>query len=133
MLALARAVLRPELVNRVDEVVLFAALAPGGAGRRSPAWRWPRRGGGWRAQGIGLVVSDAAVAWLAGRGDRGAGAGGTAAAPDGGAEVDRQLSRMLLAGQVAAGRRGARRRRRALAAALLVFTVHGRAGGDDRP
>ena len=53
--------------------------------------------------GVGLAVSEAAVAWLAGAGTP-AGAGcAAAAAHDGSREVDRRLSRMLLAGELAAG------------------------------
>jgi ATP-dependent Clp protease ATP-binding subunit ClpC len=80
-------------------------------------------------QGVGLVVSDAATAWLVGRVDR----------PEMGArplrrivvrEVERRLSRMLLAGEVAAGEEvhvdvGA-------GGDGLVFAVPGRGGGDGR-
>ena len=85
-------------------------------------------------QGIALTVSDAAMAWLAGRGDGGPALGARPLRRTVAREVDRQLSRMLLAGQVAAGDEvrvdvdpGAD------GSGLLAFTVHGRAGGDDRP
>jgi ATP-dependent Clp protease ATP-binding subunit ClpA len=50
-------------------------------------------------------------------------------------EVDRQLSRMLLAGQIAAGdevRVDVASDPAADGSGALAFTVHGRAGGDDR-
>ena len=63
VLTLARAVLRPELVNRVDEVVLFGALGPAALATitgMALAETRARLAG----QGVGLVVSDAATAWL---------------------------------------------------------------------
>jgi ATP-dependent Clp protease ATP-binding subunit ClpC len=128
VLTLARAVLRPELVNRVDEVVLFGALGPAALATitgMALAETRARLAG----QGVGLVVSDAATAWLVGRVDR----------PEMGArplrrivvrEVERRLSRMLLAGEVAAGEEvhvdvGA-------GGDGLVFAVPGRGGGDGR-
>jgi ATP-dependent Clp protease ATP-binding subunit ClpC len=101
VLALARTMLRPELVNRVDEVVLFSALSPRALATITRIALEDTRAR-LVAQGMGLAVTDAAVAWLAGRGHR----------PELGArplrrtiarEVDRQLSRMLLAGELAAG------------------------------
>jgi ATP-dependent Clp protease ATP-binding subunit ClpC len=80
------------------------------------------------AQGVGLAVSDAAVAWLAGR----------ARAPELGArplrrtigrEVERRLSRMLLAGEVVAGQE-VRLERDDPAVDALVFRVTRRDGGD---
>jgi ATP-dependent Clp protease ATP-binding subunit ClpC len=106
VLTLARAVLRPELVNRVDEVVLFRALTPDALAMitaRALAETTARLA----TQGVTLTVSDAAVAWLAVRG-RALGFGG----PELGArplrrtigrEVDRRLSRLLLAGEARAG------------------------------
>jgi ATP-dependent Clp protease ATP-binding subunit ClpC len=106
VLTLARAVLRPELVNRVDEVVLFRALTPDALAvitARALAETTARLA----TQGVTLTVSDAAVAWLAVRG-RALGFGG----PELGArplrrtigrEVDRRLSRLLLAGEARAG------------------------------
>ena len=96
-----RAVLRPELVNRVDEVVLFRALSP--AALATITWMaLEDTRARLAAQDVALTTTPAALAWLAGRG------GG----PELGArplrrtiarEVDRRLSRMLLAGDVAAG------------------------------
>jgi ATP-dependent Clp protease ATP-binding subunit ClpC len=101
VLTLARAVLRPELVNRVDEVVLFGALSPAAlaviTGMALSETRTRLA-----AQDVGLVVSDAATAWLAAR----AGAANLGARPLRrivGREVERRLSRMLLSGEVAAG------------------------------
>ena len=68
VLTLARAVLRPELVNRVDEVVLFAALSPGRAGRdhrhgaRGDAGA--ARGAGRGAHGVGRGGGVAGRAWV---------------------------------------------------------------------
>jgi ATP-dependent Clp protease ATP-binding subunit ClpC len=101
VLALARAVLRPELVNRVDEVVLFSPLGPAELAAITRMVLAETRGR-LAAQGVGLDISDAAVAWLADRGHR----------PEHGArplrrtvvrEVERRLSRMLLGGELAAG------------------------------
>jgi ATP-dependent Clp protease ATP-binding subunit ClpC len=108
VLTLARAVLRPELVNRVDEVVLFGALSPATLATITGMALQDTRDR-LAAQDIGLRVTDAATAWLAGRGAA-LGFGG----PELGArplrrtiarEVDRRLSRMLLGGEVAAGSR----------------------------
>src|SRR3954471_1168948 len=67
VLTLARAVLRPELVNRVDEVVLFAALTREALATITGMALEETRSR-LAAQGVGLAVSDATVAWLAGRG-----------------------------------------------------------------
>ena len=66
MLAQARVVLRPELVNRVDEVVLFAPLSAA-ALRTITTTVLAETRERLASQGVGLVVSDAAVAWLADR------------------------------------------------------------------
>jgi ATP-dependent Clp protease ATP-binding subunit ClpC len=128
VLALARVVLRPELVNRVDEVVLFAPLSPAALAAITAMVLAETRGR-LRAQAIGLAVSDAAVAWLAGRGSGGPALGARPLRRTVAREVDRQLSRMLLAGQVAAGDEV---RVDVDGAGGLAFTVDGRAGGDDR-
>jgi ATP-dependent Clp protease ATP-binding subunit ClpC len=127
VLALVRMALRPELVNRVDEVVLFSALsAPALARIVRMALRETRTR--LAAQGVGLDVSDAAVDWLARYEHR----------PELGArplrrtiarEVDRRLSRMLLGGDLATG--GAVRVDVADdPTGGLVFTVAGPGGGD---
>ncbi|MGH3566092.1 MAG: ATP-dependent Clp protease ATP-binding subunit [Pseudonocardia sp.] len=101
LLAAVRAHLRPEFVNRVDDVVLFRALRPADL-RQITALLLAETRGRLGAQGIELAVSDEAVGWLAERGHR----------PEHGArplrrtigrELDRRLSRMLLAGEVRAG------------------------------
>jgi ATP-dependent Clp protease ATP-binding subunit ClpC len=87
------------------------------------------------AQGIALAVSDAAVAWLAAREHRPE-LGARPLRRTIGREVDRRLSRMLLAGELAAG--DEMRVDTADAAdgldgpGGLVFTVAGRDGGDGR-
>jgi len=130
-------VLRPELVNRVDEVVLFAPLSTAALAAIT-ATVLAETTQRLATQGVGLVVSEAALAWLAVRGSGGPNLG----RPSLGArplrrtvarEVDRQLSRMLLAGQVAAGDEvRVDVAPDADGSGLLAFTVHGRAGGDDR-
>ena len=133
VLALARVVLRPELVNRVDEVVLFAPLSPSALAAITGMVLAETRGR-LGTQGIGLAVSDAAMAWLAGRGAGGPALGARPLRRTVAREVDRQLSRMLLAGQVAAGDEvRVDVDPDADGSGLLAFTVHGRAGGDDRP
>ena len=105
MLALARVVLRPELVNRVDEVVLFAPLSRHALAAITSTVLAETRAR-LAAQGVGLTVTDAAVAWLAARGTGGPGGANLGARPlrrTVAREVDRRLSRMLLAGEVAAG------------------------------
>jgi ATP-dependent Clp protease ATP-binding subunit ClpC len=141
VLALARVVLRPELVNRVDEVVLFAPLSTAALAAIT-ATVLAETTQRLATQGVGLVVSEAALAWLAVRGSGGPNLG----RPSLGArplrrtvarEVDRQLSRMLLAGQIAAGDEvrvdvASDAAPDGDGSGALAFTVHGRAGGDDR-
>src|SRR3954451_22744100 len=139
VLALARVVLRPELVNRVDEVVLFAPLSTAALAAIT-ATVLAETTQRLATQGVGLVVSEAALAWLGVRGSGGSNPG----RPSLGArplrrtvarEVDRQLSRMLLAGQIAAGDEvlvDVASDAAADGPDALAFTVHGRAGGDDR-
>jgi ATP-dependent Clp protease ATP-binding subunit ClpC len=141
VLALARVVLRPELVNRVDEVVLFAPLSTAALAAIT-ATVLAETTQRLATQGVGLVVSEAALAWLAVRGSGGPNPG----RPSLGArplrrtvarEVDRQLSRMLLAGQIAAGDEvrvdvASDAAPDGDGSGALAFTVHGRAGGDDR-
>jgi ATP-dependent Clp protease ATP-binding subunit ClpC len=136
VLTLARAVLRPELVNRVDEVVLFDALGPAALATITGMALAETRAR-LAAQGVGLVVSDAALGWLAGRVDR----------PELGArplrrivgrEVERRLSRMLLGGEVAAGEEVRVDVGRGVGEGadgpgdVLTFTVPARGGGDGR-
>jgi ATP-dependent Clp protease ATP-binding subunit ClpC len=101
VLALARVVLRPELVNRVDEVVLFAPLSAAALAAITATVLAETRQR-LAAQGVGLVVSDAAIAWLAARG-AGSTLGARPLRRTVAREVERRLSRMLLAGEVGAG------------------------------
>lgn len=103
LLMLARAHLRPEFVNRVDDIVLFRALRPEDL-RAITAMLLAETRGRLAVQGVGLEVSDAAVAWLAEHGHQ----------REHGArplrrtihrELDRRLSRMLLAGELMDGGR----------------------------
>jgi ATP-dependent Clp protease ATP-binding subunit ClpC len=131
VLALARVVLRPELVNRVDEVVLFGALTPEAlAAITGMALAETRTR--LAAQGVGLAVSEAAVAWLARQGGGGPVLGARPLRRTVGREVERRLSRMLLAGEVAAGDEVRVDVSGDGAGGGLVFTVAGRGGGDDR-
>jgi ATP-dependent Clp protease ATP-binding subunit ClpC len=101
VMTLARAVLRPEFVNRVDEVVLFSALTPATLATITGMALEETRAR-LAAQGIGLAVSDAAVGWLAAREHRPE-LGARPLRRTIGREVDRRLSRMLLAGELAVG------------------------------
>ena len=96
-----RAVLRPELVNRVDEVVLFSGLSPAALATIAGMALDDTRAR-LAAQGIGLTVAPAALAWLAARGS-GPALGARHLRRTIGREVDRRLSRVLLAGEAAAG------------------------------
>jgi ATP-dependent Clp protease ATP-binding subunit ClpC len=127
VLALARVVLRPELVSRVDEVVLFAPLSAAALAAITGMVLTETRER-LAAQGVGLAVSDAAVAWLARRGGGGPALGARPLRRTVGREVDRRLSRMLLAGEVAAGAEV--RVDVEGAGDGLVFTVSAGDGGD---
>jgi ATP-dependent Clp protease ATP-binding subunit ClpC len=103
VLADARSRLRPELIGRVDEVVLFARLTRKEL-REIVILLLDETRERLGARGVELVIDDAAVDLLAGRGQR----------PELGArplrrtisrEVERRLARMLLAGDVVAGQR----------------------------
>jgi ATP-dependent Clp protease ATP-binding subunit ClpC len=127
-------VLRPELVNRVDEVVLFAPLSTAALAAIT-ATVLAETTQRLATQGVGLVVSEAALAWLAVRGSGGPNLGARPLRRTVAREVDRQLSRMLLAGQIAAGdevRVDVASDAAADGSGALAFTVHGRTGGDDR-
>ncbi|MFP5071647.1 ATP-dependent Clp protease ATP-binding subunit [Pseudonocardia nantongensis] len=101
LLALARTHFRPEFLNRIDEIALFAPLAPAQL-RRITAMMLDETGERLRAQGVTLHADDDAVDLLARRGHR----------PEHGArplrrtigrEVDRRLSRLLLSGDLRPG------------------------------
>ncbi|MGE0298161.1 ATP-dependent Clp protease ATP-binding subunit [Pseudonocardia sp.] len=103
LVALARVHLRPEFINRVDDIVLFSALTPADL-RDITGMLLAETRSRLAAQEVALEVTDAAVAWLASRGHE----------PAHGArplrrtihrELDRRLSRMLLAGDVGPGGR----------------------------
>ena len=103
VLELARRRLSPELLGRIDEVVLFSGLTPDVL-RRITAVHVDQTRERLQAQDVELVVTEAALAWLADRGHR----------PELGArplrhtvrrELDRPLSRLLLADDVPPGAR----------------------------
>ncbi|MGQ0575859.1 MAG: ATP-dependent Clp protease ATP-binding subunit [Pseudonocardia sp.] len=101
LLTLARAHLRPEFVNRVDDIVLFGALRPQDL-REITGMRLEETRARLAAQGVDLDVSEAAVGWLAERGherEHGARPLRRTIAR----ELDRRLSRMLLSGEVTVG------------------------------
>jgi ATP-dependent Clp protease ATP-binding subunit ClpC len=103
LMAGVRGHFRPEFLNRIDEIVLFRALGrPELRSITELALVQTRQR--LRAQGIELTLDAAAVDWLAERGYQ----------PELGArplrrvigrELERQLSRMLLSGELTAGRR----------------------------
>ncbi|MDQ2710477.1 MAG: AAA family ATPase, partial [Actinomycetota bacterium] len=101
LLASVRGHFRPEFLNRLDEVVLFAGLGPTEL-RAVTLLMLAQTTQRLAAQGIGLVLDPAAVDWLAVRGYQ----------PEFGArplrraigrELERRLSRMLLAGELSSG------------------------------
>jgi ATP-dependent Clp protease ATP-binding subunit ClpC len=103
VLAAMRAHFRPEFLNRIDEIVLFHALDRAEL-RRITHLMLAETGERLRAQGITLDVTESAVDWLAERGHQ----------PELGArplrrtiarEVDRKLSRMIIAGDLGSGQR----------------------------
>ncbi|WP_250549036.1 ATP-dependent Clp protease ATP-binding subunit [Pseudonocardia sp. H11422] len=103
LLAQVRRHFRPEFVGRIDEVVLFQGLTREEL-RRITGLLLEQTRDRLRAQGVDLVVDDAVVDRLAERGHQ----------PEFGArplrrtihrELDRRLSRMLLAGDVRSGQR----------------------------
>jgi len=102
LLVLARSHLRPEFVNRVDDIVLFRALRPADLHEITGLLLGETRGR-LAAQGVGLDVTDAAVGWLAAHGDQRDGARPLRRTIY--RELDRHLSRMLLAGTVVEGGR----------------------------
>ncbi len=100
---LARRRLRPEFCNRIDEIVLFEPLRPAEL-RRITMMLLDETAGRLRDRGVELVVDDDAADRLARDGHR----------PEHGArplrrtiarQVERPLSRLLLSGEVTAGRR----------------------------
>jgi ATP-dependent Clp protease ATP-binding subunit ClpC len=99
LLSQVRLHFRPEFLNRLDEIVLFAALGPEQI-RAVTRLMLAQTTDRLAAQGVTLVVDDAGVDWLAARGYQ----------PEYGArplrraigrELERRLSRMLLAGDLA--------------------------------
>ncbi len=97
----ARARLRPELVGRVDEVVLFARLTRPEL-RRIVGMLLEETRERLRAKGVELVVDDAAADLLAGLGSRPE-LGARPLRRTVGKEVERRLARMLLAGDLQPG------------------------------
>jgi ATP-dependent Clp protease ATP-binding subunit ClpC len=118
LMAGVRGHFRPEFLNRIDEIVLFRALGrPELRSITELALVQTRQR--LRAQGIELTLDAAAVDWLAERGYQ----------PELGArplrrvigrELERQLSRMLLSGELTAGRRVVA----SVAHDALLLTVH---------
>jgi ATP-dependent Clp protease ATP-binding subunit ClpC len=103
VLAMARLHFRPEFLNRVDDIVLFSALDRDEL-RRITEMLLEGTADRLRAQGIELVATPAALDWLAERGHQ----------PELGArplrrtiarEVDRVLSRLIIAGDLGPGGR----------------------------
>jgi ATP-dependent Clp protease ATP-binding subunit ClpC len=101
LLARVRGHFRPEFLNRLDEIVLFTALTVTEL-RAVTALMLAQTTQRLAAQGIGLTLDDAAVGWMAARGYQ----------PEFGArplrraigrELERRLSRMLLAGELSSG------------------------------
>ena len=97
----ARARLRPELVGRVDEVVLFARLSRPEL-RRIVGMLLEETRERLRAKGVELIVDDAAADLLAGLGSRPE-LGARPLRRTVGKEVERRLARMLLAGDLQPG------------------------------
>ncbi len=103
LLTLARLHFRPEFLNRIDETVLFHALDREQL-RRITEMMLGQTAERLAAQGITLRAGDAALDWLAEHGHQ----------PELGArplrrtiarEVDRTLSRLIIAGELASGQR----------------------------
>ncbi|HVH21666.1 MAG TPA: ATP-dependent Clp protease ATP-binding subunit [Pseudonocardia sp.] len=103
LVTLARLHFRPEFLNRIDETVLFHALDREQL-RRITEMMLGQTADRLAAQGITLRAGDAALDWLAEQGHQ----------PELGArplrrtiarEVDRTLSRLIIAGELASGQR----------------------------
>ncbi|NMH78161.1 ATP-dependent Clp protease ATP-binding subunit [Pseudonocardia xinjiangensis] len=103
VLAAMRAHFRPEFLNRIDDIVLFHALDRAEL-RRITHLLLAETGERLHAQGITLDLTEGAVDWLAERGYQ----------PELGArplrrtiarELDRKLSRMIIAGDLGPGQR----------------------------
>ncbi|MBA3905801.1 MAG: ATP-dependent Clp protease ATP-binding subunit [Pseudonocardiales bacterium] len=99
----ARTRLRPELVGRVDDVVLFARLTRKEL-RQIVILLLDETRARLAARGVELVIDDAAVDLLAGRGQRPE-LGARPLRRTIGREVERRLARMLLSGDVVSGQR----------------------------
>ncbi|MDN5917580.1 MAG: ATP-dependent Clp protease ATP-binding subunit [Pseudonocardia sp.] len=103
LMGLARSRFRPEFLNRIDEVALFAPLSAAQL-RRITAMLVDETADRLRAQGVTLAADEDAIDLLARRGHR----------PEHGArplrrtigrEVERKLSRLLLSGDLRPGQR----------------------------
>ncbi|WP_308282738.1 ATP-dependent Clp protease ATP-binding subunit [Pseudonocardia nigra] len=119
LLTAVRAHLRPEFVNRIDDVVLFHALGRAEL-HRITAMLLAQTTERLAAQGIVLHVAEAAVDWLADRGHQPE-LGARPLRRTIGREVERRLSRMIIAGELRSGQRVAVD----LADGELVLTVDG--------
>ncbi|MCW0213450.1 MAG: ATP-dependent Clp protease ATP-binding subunit [Pseudonocardia sp.] len=103
VLTIVRQRLRPEFLNRVDDVVLFEAL-DGGHLRRITALLLAETATRLTAQGIGLLVDDAALDHLATLGLE-PGLGARPLRRMIARTIERPLSRLLLGGEIRAGDR----------------------------
>ncbi|HYZ10150.1 MAG TPA: ATP-dependent Clp protease ATP-binding subunit [Pseudonocardiaceae bacterium] len=102
LMAAVRRHFRPEFANRIDEIILFHGLDRAQL-RRITELMLGQTHQRLRGMGVTLLVDEQAIDWLATRGHR----------PESGArplrrtigrELDKQLSRMLLAGDLSSGR-----------------------------
>ncbi|MFC7657358.1 hypothetical protein ACFQV8_14130 [Pseudonocardia benzenivorans] len=103
LLAAARAHFRPEFLNRVDDVVAFRSLDDADL-RRITTLLLAETTARLAAQHITLDVSSAAVDWLARRGHE-PGLGARPLRRTVGRELERRLSRLLIAQDLGGGAR----------------------------
>ncbi|MFC4945268.1 ATP-dependent Clp protease ATP-binding subunit [Pseudonocardia sp. GCM10023141] len=101
LLAAVRAHFRPEFLNRIDDVVLFQSLRRDELHRITGLLLEQTRER-LAAQSIGLVITDAAVDWLAERGHQPE-LGARPLRRTIGRELDRRLSKMIIGGELRAG------------------------------
>ena len=102
LMAAVRRHFRPEFVNRIDEIILFHGLDRAQL-RRITELMLGQTHQRLRGMGVTLLVDEQAIDWLATRGHRPE-AGARPLRRTIGRELDKQLSRMLLAGDLSSGR-----------------------------